>query len=297
MSALPQAGPSVTTRAILFMMLAVAIFSTMDATVKWLLQHYGTVQVVWARYTGQTVLVGALLAPRLLTLLRTRYPGTHLARSMFQFGATAFFFTSLGYIGLAEATAIMDVNPVLITLAAAVFLGEKLGPRRLAGVLAALIGALIVIRPGSGVFTPAALLPLAAACCYTGYAILTRRVGREESVWTSLIYTALAGTVIASVALPFHWTPVAPAHWPAFIAVGLLGAAAQLSIIRAFTMVEAGVIAPFAYAGLLFATVLGYALFDEMPDVWTGVGALVIVTAGLYVWHRETQLARRNRTG
>ncbi|MFN3644133.1 MAG: DMT family transporter [Gemmobacter sp.] len=282
-------------RGILLMLLAVFLFTAMDALVKTMIADYGTVQAIWARYTGQTVIVGLILAPRLRTMLRTRYPVAQAARSLCQFGASALFFTGLGYVGLAEATAIMDVNPVLITLGAALFLGERLGPRRLFGVLAALIGALIVIRPGSGVFVWGALLPLAAAVFYAAYALITRAVGRDEPVWTSLLYTALAGTVIASALLPWHWTPVASlADAFGFLAIGALGAMAQLCLIRAFTLTEAAVVAPFGYVGLVFATGWGLVLFGEVPDAWTIVGAGVIVLAGLYVWHRETRAARIN---
>jgi drug/metabolite transporter (DMT)-like permease len=283
-------GPS---RGILLMLLAVFLFTTMDALVKHMIAGYGTLQAIWARYTGQTVIVVILLAPRLRTYLRTRHPFGHAARSLCQFGASAAFFAGLNFVGLAEATAIMDVNPVLITLGAALFLGERLGPRRLFGVLAALLGALIVIRPGSGVFTPGALLPLIAAVFYAAYAILTRAIGRDEPVWTALLYTALAGTLISSAMLPWYWTPVASARdWAALAAIGLLGATAQLCLIRAFTLAEAAVVAPFGYVGLIFATGWGYAACGEVPDAWTILGAAIIVAAGLYVWHRETRAAR-----
>ncbi len=289
------AVPPAAGRGILLMICAVALFTTMDAVAKTLLRDYGTVQVVWARYAGQTLIVALILAPRFLRLMRTRHPVAHGFRSVIQFSATMFFFAGLSQIGLAEATAIMDVNPVLITLGAALFLGERLGPRRLFGVLAAMAGAMLIIRPGTAVFTPAALLPLAAAACYAGYALLTRMVGRDESVWTSLIYTALAGTVISTLALPWFWQPVAMADLPLFVAVGAIGAAAQLFLIRAFTTTEAAVVAPFAYLGLIFAAGWGFVLFGEVPDRWSVAGATIIVAAGLYVWHRETQAARAAR--
>ncbi|MDO9527221.1 MAG: DMT family transporter [Gemmobacter sp.] len=289
-SALPA-----TSRGILLMMLTVFLFTILDATAKYLLQHYGVVQVVWARYAGQTLMVGLLVLPQVPGVFRTRNLGTHVIRSSFQFGATILFFSSLMVIGLAEATAIMDVNPVLVTLGAALFLGEKLGPRRLFGVMAALVGALIIIRPGTGVFSPAALLPLAAAVFYSGYALMTRKLGHNESVWTSLMYTAMVGTVVSSVAVMFSWEPIALMHLPAYLLVGASGALAQLCMIRAFTLAEAGAIAPFSYVGLLFATLWGWLFFAELPDIWTGIGGLVIVAAGLYVWHRETQAARRDR--
>ncbi|MFC7703376.1 DMT family transporter [Plastorhodobacter daqingensis] len=279
-------------RGILLMLCAVFIFTVMDALAKSLIASYGAVQVVWARYAGQTVIVVAILARRLRPLMRTSYPGVHVLRSVFQVAATALFFSALPHIGLAEATAIMDINPVLITFAAALFLGERIGARRLFGVLAAMCGALIIIRPGSGVFSPAALLPLAAAACYAGHAITTRMVGREESVWTALLYTAIIGTVVTTAALPWGWNTPAWRDVPGLLIIGVIGATGQLFLIRAFSMAEAAVVAPFGYVGLLFATFWGVVIFGEFPDLWTGVGALVIVAAGLYVWHRETRAAK-----
>lgn len=285
-------GPSPTSRGIGLLLLAVLLFTAMDALAKVLIGSYPTLQVIWARYTGQTVVVALYLGRRLPGLLATRYPGLQAFRSVCQFGATAMFFFSLGFIGLAEATALTDINPVLITLGAALFLGEKLGPHRIAGVLAALIGALIVIRPGLGVFSPAALLPLGCALFYAAYALATRRVGRDENAFTSLIYAALLGTLVTSAAMPWVWTPIALHHLPIFLALGVLGATAQFCLIRAFTLVEASVVAPFGYVGLIFATFWGIVLFGEYPDRWTITGALVIVAAGLYVWHRETRAVR-----
>lgn len=288
---------SPTSKGILLMLAAIALFTGMDAIAKGLVAEYPTLQVVWARYTGQTVLVALWLAPRLRQLLRTRYPKMQALRSAFQFGATAFFFFSIGWIGLAEATAITDINPVLITLGAAVFLGEKLGPRRILGVLVALCGAMIIIRPGSAVFSLTALLPLGCAICYAGYAIATRWVGRNEDAWTSLIYAALLGTLLTSAIMPFVWQPIAAGDVLRFLALGFLGAGAQFLLIRAFTTAEVSAIAPFGYMGIVFATFWGALLYDEFPDRWTIIGALVIVGAGLYVWHRETRAAQPNIQG
>lgn len=281
-----------TSRGILLMLAAIFTFTSMDAMAKLLMADYPALQVVWARYTGQTVIVAVIFLPRLLPLLRTRYPVLQGVRSLFQFGATAFFFASLGHIGLAEATAITDINPVLITLGAGLFLGERLGPRRLFGVAAALLGALIIIRPGAGVFQPAALLPLACAFCFAGFALTTRRVGRDENPSTSLLYSALFGTLATSAILPGIWHPIATGDIWKFLLIGVQGSVGQFFLIRAFTMAEASAIAPFGYVGIVCATGWGIVLFDEWPDGWTMVGALVITLAGLYVWSREMRAAR-----
>lgn len=288
-----QAGPhNPVSRGVALMILAILLFTAMDATAKGLVARYPAPQVIWARFAGQLLIVLLILNLRAGPLLRTRYPGLHLARSAFQFGATGLFFLSLGHIGLAEATALTDINPVLITLGAALFLGERLGPRRIAGVIVALIGALIILRPGLGVFSPWALLPLGAAVCYTGNALLTRHIGPKEPVWTSLLHASIFGTLVAALALPFVWVPIALPDLLLFGLVGVLGTGAQLCIIRSFSITEASVVAPFAYLGIVFATVWGALLYDQWPDRWTVLGALVIVGAGLYVWHRELKASR-----
>lgn len=274
---------------ILLMLLAIVLFTMMDALAKGLVQRYPTEQVVWARFTGQLLLVIVILNRNLPPVLRTRHPRLHLLRSATQLGATGFFFTSLNYIGLAEATALTDINPVLITLGAALFLGEKLGPRRIAGVVAAMIGAMIVIRPGMGVFTPAALLPLCCAVCYATNAIITRKVGSTETAWTSMLYAGLFGTLVTTALLPGAWVPIPLSDLPIFVTIGCLGTAAQLALIRSFSIAEASSVAPFGYAGIVLATLWGILLYGEYPDLMTIIGASIIVIAGLYVWHRETQ--------
>jgi drug/metabolite transporter (DMT)-like permease len=290
MSAAPLSS---VTRGVALMILAIFLFTAMDATAKGLIARYPAPQVIWVRFAGQLVLVLLILRHHLGPVLRTRFPVLHFWRSASQFGATTFFFLSLPFIGLAEATAIADINPVLITLGAALFLGEKLGPRRIAGVVVALVGALIVIRPGAGVFTWYAVLPLLCALSYATSALLTRKIGAQESVWASMVYAALFGTIVAGAALPFVWEPIAAGDLWQFGLIACLGTGAQLCIIRSFSITEASIVAPFAYLGIVFATFWGALLYDQWPDRWTVIGALVIVAAGVYVWHRETRSTRK----
>ena len=142
-------------------------------------------------------------------------------------------------------------------------------------IIVALIGALIILRPGMGVFTPAALLPLACAVAYAGNALMTRKIGIHEAAWTSLFYGALFGTLMTSLVLPFVWTPVQADDLWRFLLLGALGTAAQLALIRAFSVAEAGTVAPFGYAGLILATFWGIVLYGEYPDLWTIIGASV----------------------
>ncbi|MDX1781604.1 MAG: DMT family transporter [Thalassovita sp.] len=279
-------------KAIALMIGAIFCFTVMDATAKELSHRVGALQAVWARYAGQATMVFLIVLPRLGTVARTRYPLLQLARSVFLMFGTGFFFFGIANIGLAEATAIMDVNPVIITLGAALFLNEKIGPRRAFGIAASLIGALIVIRPGTGVFSVYALFPLVAAFSYSAYNLVTRYVGMNEDPWTSLLYTALFGAVILSCVIPFHWQPVDLFSAALMLNLAVFGTTSQLLLIRALSIGEAGMLAPFAYVGLIFATIWGMIFFGEIPDLWTVIGALVIVLSGIYVWHRETQQKR-----
>ena len=278
-----------TAQGILYMLAAIFLFSTMDVLAKLLSARFEVLQVVWARYTGQMVVVLLVLAPRLVQLIKTKHIGLQLLRSALLFAATFCFFTSLSFMDIAAATAVMNVHPMLLTLGAALFLKEALGPRRLIGIGAALIGAMIIIRPGSDVFTLASLLPLAAGVFLTGYALATRFLGRDEDILTSFIYTALIGTLVASALVPTVWSTPSLPDAGLFLLLGAIAALGQLMLIKALTVAEAGAVAPFGYSGVIFATIYGLIVFGEIPDALGVFGALVIIGAGLYVWHRETQ--------
>jgi drug/metabolite transporter (DMT)-like permease len=285
----PLARLTPVAQGILLMLGAIFLFSAMDATAKMLMARYDPIQVVWARYAGMMAVVALVLAPRLGSLLRTRHIGLQLLRSAFLFAATYTFFTAISRMDIAAATAVMQVHPMLLMLGAAIVLREGLGPRRIFGIMAALIGALIVIRPGSEVFTLTALLPLLGGLFYASYALTTRFLGRDEPILTSFLYTAIIGTVVASMLSVPVWQAPSAGDWGIFLALGVIGATGQFLLIRALTIAEAGAVAPFSYAGVIFATCWGYFAFGELPDALSLLGALVIVGAGVYVWYRETR--------
>lgn len=274
-------------KGIMLLMMAVAAFSSMEALAKSLVAVYPAPQLVFVRFLGQLLAVIVILRSRLPAGITTHYPLLHLFRSAFQFGATFFFFLSLSYIGLTEATAIADISPMLITLGAALFLHESLTRARIIGVVVSGLGALIVIRPGSDVFTLAAMLPLLSALSYAASALLTRFIGPRESPWSSMFYASVFGTLVAGAVLPFVWVPVASEDLVRFVIVALLGTAAQLALIRAFSVAEAAAIAPYSYTGILFASTYSLILFGTLPDVMTLAGIVTIVGAGLYVWPQE----------
>jgi drug/metabolite transporter (DMT)-like permease len=272
---------------VLLMIGAMFVFTLMDAVAKVLTQEIGVWPTLWTRYLGQAVLVFLIVLPRFGKIVKTSFPLLQLARSVFLMCATMCFFWGISNIGLAEATAIMDISPVLITLGAVLFLGERIGIRRVIGIIGALIGALIVIRPGSDVFSVYALFPLGAAICYSGYNIITRFVGAREDPWTSLFYTALFGAIVFSTIVPFHWQSLSVFTIILMAALSVMATSAQWLLIKALSLGEASLLAPIGYVALIFATLWGFLLFGDLPDQWTVIGALVIVASGVYVWSRE----------
>ena len=266
---------------------AIFCFASMDATAKYLMKEIGPAQTIWARYTVQAILVTVLILPKINIYGKTKYPKLQFLRSVALMMATTLFFFAFSRLGLAEASAIFNISPVLITLGAFLFLREQIGLRRVIGIFVSLLGALIIIRPGSGVFTIYALLPLGAAIFYSTYSLVTRFVGADESPWTSLFYSAIFGAICYSIYIVFHWNPMSSNALLLTIIIGLFGTAGHICLIRALTLGEASLVAPFIYTNLLFTTIWGLVLFGNFPDFWTICGALIIVAAGVYVWARD----------
>lgn len=289
----PSDGPQ-NSLGIVALLLSVAAFALMDAVAKLLIADYPPLLVVWARLFGNLVILLLILRGRTGAALRSRNPLLQLGRAAAQVSSLVLFFYGLRWIGLAEATAIGATGPAIITVLAALILGERLGPRRIIGVAVALTGAMVIIRPGAGVFQPAALLPLMAALTYSFGAIFTR-MARADSVQTSLLWSVGIGSVLFTLALPLFWQPIAARDIPLFMALGLLGTIGQALLIRAFSLAEASAVAPFEYSVLLWAGLWGWVMFNTLPDGWTVLGAAIIVAAGLYIWWRETRLARAGR--
>ena len=277
------------------MVVAILFFTFMDSIARGLAQRIDPMQVVWGRYSFQTLISVIFLAPRLRKVLVTRYPGLQLIRSLLLFGATICFFFALSFLPLADTTAIFEIAPLLITLMAIFILGERVGIYRLFAVLLGLMGALVIIQPGSVSFTPALLLPVGAATCFAAYAIATRFLGREESPLTSFLYTAIIGTLLAWCIVPFYWQPLDIWAVAGLAAMGFFGCIGHYLLIRAFTLGEASFLAPFSYTSLIFNSLWGFLFYAEVPALSVWIGAAIIVGAGLFVWYRENRSAIRTR--
>ena len=276
--------------AILLIVVASACFSAVDVTVKHLSQRYPVPLLVWARWGVQALVLLAVMGPRMrLDLVRTTRLRLHLVRGIVLIASSLCFFSALRYLPLAEATALNYTAPMLVTLMAAWLLRERLTRPRWAFVVAGLLGMLLIVRPGSEMLTPAALLALGAAALYATFQILTRKLA-GENLMVLLMYPSLVGTALLSLALPFvhsgEWYPTSDLG--AFIGLGIAGTVGHLLFVQAFQRASASAIAPFTYMQLVWSTLAGWLLFATFPDAWTLTGIVVIAGSGVVLtWYER----------
>ena len=269
-------------------------FAAMDTMAKIMGQRYDPFFVVWTRYVSQAVLTLIIFAPTLHIYGRTKKPVLQVIRSALLFGATCCFFSGFAVMAMVDVIAVAQVAPLIITGLAAFVLAEKVGPYRWLGVVFGLLGALIILRPGFSGLGLSVLLPLGGAFFFASYSVATRFLGSADHVWTTFIYTGLAGAIGASIAVPFFWSTPALSDLPVLAFMGVLGGVGQLSLIFAFGYAAASLLAPFLYASMIWAALLGLLVFNEIPDFWTIIGGTMIVSAGLYVRHREQLRKQRD---
>jgi drug/metabolite transporter (DMT)-like permease len=283
-------------RAILLFLLAGICLSSLDATAKYLVRDHALFLVVWARYAGQMLVVTPFALHRAGPgFWRTRRLGTQLLRSAFLLTATFCFFGGLRYLPLAEASSITFLAPVFVVMLSGPLLGEAPTRVRWLAAITGFIGILILVRPGSAVFHPAALLLLVAALCNALFLITTRKL-IDENAYTTLFYSALVGTVGLSLALPWELGEGAPG-WREllqFLLLGLLAGLGHWLIIGAYGLAPASLLTPLIYLQIVWATTYGYLLFDQLPDRWSAVGMAIVVSSGLWLALQERARATRS---
>jgi len=275
---------------IALMCAAVATFSCLDATGKYLLRYMDPLQIVWARYFAAFVLAFIFLNP--LTrpkMMRTTRPFLQVGRSTLLLGSTALSVFALRYLQLDEALAILFSTPLLVALLCVPLLGEWVGWRRWTAISVGFLGVLIVARPGFGGLHPAALLTFAGAVCYALYAISTRVLARTDSSETTLFYSNLVGAVAMLPIVPFVWSaPQSALVVALMVLIGALGSGGHYLLIRGHRLAPASTLAPFIYTQMIWTTALGFLVFGDVPHYWTIVGGSIVIVSGLYLLHRET---------
>ncbi|MFT3986848.1 DMT family transporter [Aestuariivirga sp.] len=284
------------TRGILWMLLTLLFFISLDTLMKYLMQSYPLIQVTWARFFFATIIAIGLAGKRLPTLVISRAPKLQLVRSVLLMSTTGLFNAGIRTTALATATTVMFTSPLLVTVLSVPLLGEKVGLRRWIGVAVGFLGAMIVVRPWQSELTATGtgvLLIFCSAFFNATYQITTRKVRLDEPL-TSLLYTAAAGAIVTSLMLPWGWIWPSPLGWIELMGAGVAGGVGHFCLIKAMTYAPASVVAPFSYTSLIWATILGFLIWGDFPDLWTWMGAALIIGSGLYIFHREG-VRRENR--
>ncbi|HZS82832.1 MAG TPA: DMT family transporter [Stellaceae bacterium] len=282
-------------RGILCMLAGGACFAVMDALVKWVSPRFSVVEIILFRSAFAFLpILWQLRREGGRGALKTRRFGDHIARSLFGFVSLACFIYAFGRMPLADVVAIGFSAPIFITALSVPLLGESVGLRRWSAVLVGFAGVLVMVRPGSGMFEANALVALVGTLLYGLAMICIRRLGGTESTGAIAFYYTLSCTVIGTAALPFAWTAPGPVDAALLTAIGLIGGCGQLFVTAAFRIGPAAVIAPFDYASMIYAALLGYAVWGDVPDGPLLLGAAIVVASGLYILRREArQRARR----
>ena len=274
-------------RAILLMLVGLALLLCLDASGKYLgAQGVPVGASTWSRYFGHFLVVLAIFSGRDgARLFRPRRAWVQWVRGVMMVGVTLFYFAALGYVPLAEGTAIFFLTPILTTILSSWFLHERPGRWTIVSIALGFCGVLIVVRPGSQVPLTGVLLVLGAACCNAAYQTLTRAASASDSApersSTQLMYAGLVGALLMTLAVPLWWTPgwyldKSLITWVVFLMTGVLGALGHLLLIRAYRLAQATVIAPWMYMQLLLSVAIGWLVFGAVPDTVTLVGMLVI---------------------
>lgn len=279
-----------TIRAILLMLLGFFFYGTSDMLAKALTQSMNPLQVAWLRQLGLLTGVMVLLAMKGPALLRSRHPFLQVGRGLTVVAAATSFLFALAYVPLADATAVSFFAPFMVTVMAALFLGEKIGMRRWAAVLVGFAGTMIIVRPGMSTFHPAIFAVLISAFAFACRQIISRRVAGSDPFATTIAYTALTAAAILTLPLPFIWrNPADLMQFGMMIGVAVVASCGEFSIIRALDLGEAAVLSPLQYTLMIWSTMWGFLVFAQLPDLWTWVGTGIVIASGIYSLYRETR--------
>lgn len=279
---------------IVLILMTVFVFAAQDGITKVLVRDFAPAQVIMVRFWAFAIFAIAFAAMRrgLRQAIRSKSPLLQATRGVLLILEMMIFAWGLRFVGLADAHALFATYPLMTTALAVPILGEHVGWRRMMAVGVGFLGALVIIRPGLAVFDPAGFILLSAALGFAVYTLLTRKLSFQDGFSTSILYVGIFGAIAATaIGLPFWKTP--DGHSAILMAIlsttGIIG---HLLLIKALEYAPATLLQPFNYTSLVWASLIGFAVFGEIPDSWTIAGAAVIVGAGGYVIWRERRLRR-----
>jgi len=264
--------------------------SVMDACAKLLGEGYAISQIILARngVGAIAILMVALTIGGGRSSLRVLNVNLLLLRIVFSLAAGFFFFTGLRYLPLADAFAIAFTAPLVITALSVPLLGEKVGLRRWAAVGVGFVGVLVLVQPGTSSFRIEALLPLGAAFSYALTMIVSRRMTQDMTTSAIMFWSSLGAAFAALTLMPSQWLTPSTADLMLFLFMGLIGTASMSLITQGYRFAPASVIAPFDYSTLIWAVLLGWLIWEDVPGPNVWLGAFLLIGSGLYTLHRET---------
>ena len=267
-----------------------AFLTVNDAVMKWMAAGYPVGQIVFLRGMFLLGLVATVAVgwsgPQALRVHNLR---AQSLRALLTVASTWMFVGGLALMPLADAIAVTFAAPLFVTAFAPVALGEKVGWQRWLAVVAGFVGVVVMLRPGAALRWEV-LLPLGAALTYGLAQIITRQLVATESSLGTMAFTMFSVTVVAALTAPFGWQTPTAGDVALLAVAGLLLGSSHLLVIEAFRWAEASVAAPFQYSAVVWAVLLGVVVWGDVPDIWIGSGATLVIASGLYIWHRETRL-------
>ncbi len=294
MSQLPPSDS--TSTAIAFLLFGVAGGLGLDLCAKALLADYALQQFVFLRSIfGLLIFLAMMRRFGGFNSLKTKVWPWHLLRTLLASGAMFGFFFGLARMPLINALTLGFTAPLMVTALSVPFLGEHVGWRRWTAVVFGFIGVLIILRPGAGLMTPAALAIIAAAFCYACLAITARKLSITETSFSLSVYVITGPLLFSGLLLPGNWSAPTTSGWMLFLLAGVCSSVAWVGIIGGYRRASPAMLAPFEYTALIGGAIAGYYIWHEVPDRWVVTGALVIIGSGLFVVYRELSSALSNR--
>ncbi|WP_068307746.1 DMT family transporter [Aliiruegeria sabulilitoris] len=284
-----------TTAGILTMALAVAFYTCIDTSAKWLnLIGMPVMQIVFFRYAGHFIYALLLYVPQEgVGAFRSNAPRLQLWRSFFLLASTVLNFIALKYLPITVTTAVSFASPIVVTLLGIPILGEKVGIRRIMAVFVGFSGVLLVVQPWGESFHPAIVFSLASLISVALYFIMTRKLSGVETNAVQQIWSSgLATVALLPFVLPVWSWPDSPTVWAVAIAIGAFGMFGHSITAVAYRWADASVLAPMMYLQIFYASFAGIVIFNTWPTIWTLIGGIIIAISGLYIWHRAREEAR-----
>jgi drug/metabolite transporter (DMT)-like permease len=276
------------------MLAGIGLFSLNDALGKWLLATYSVGELLLIRSAAALILLAPFVRQAgIAAFTGAPRPGLQIVRVVLSTLEVAMFFWAVSYLPLADTVTFYLAGPVYVTALSVILLGEKVGWRRWAAVLVGFAGVVLALRPTAASLTLPALIALTGSVFFAFLMIATRFL--RETPNTVLVGGQIAGTLVfGAVVAPFSWVTPSPRDFALMALFGVLSIMALACVNRSLKLTAASVVVPYQYTLIVWAIVLGYAVFGDVPDPLTLCGAAVIIAAGLYIFWREQVRGERD---